>query len=511
MAPRITSRRQLRRGRPRRKAMLVKIRAAAVVALLMLTACKSPEPPATPVPPAPTATGYGALPPQTAAAPVPGGEAQRFIAGLDVPGQWWTLFHSAKLNALVDRALAANPDVAAAQAALRQARETYYAQKSSAYPTAQGSASISRQQLPTYYSPPLSSNNEYVYGVHTLSLDVAYTPDVFGNLRYQSASAGAALTGQRFMTEATYLTLTSTVVITVLQAAELRAQIATAKRAIAIDRQLLELTRAQRTYAQAAGLDVLTQVSALRAAEAVIPPLEKQLAQTRDALARLVGASPDAAPDADFDLDALHLPDTLPVSLPSALVAHRPDIAAAEANLAEQSAEVGVAYTNRLPNFAITAQTATQALSLGTLFGAGTFLSNLTAQVTQTFYDHGTLKHREAAAVAAYDQAAATYVGTTLSGLQNVADALVALKSDADALVAASDAQLAAQQALEIVRRQQALGAVSSLVTLNAEQADAQAELNVVQARANRYMDTAALFEALGGGWWNRTETVPER
>jgi NodT family efflux transporter outer membrane factor (OMF) lipoprotein len=491
--------------------MFVKIRAAAVVALLVLTACKTPEPPATPIPPAPTATGYGALPPQTASAPVPGGEAQRFVAGLDVPGQWWTLFHSEKLNALVDRAIVANPDVAAAQAALRQARETFYAQRSSAYPTAQGSASVSRQQLPTYYAPPLNSNSsEYIYGVHTLSLDVAYTPDVFGNLRYQTASAGAALRAQRFMTEATYLTLTSNVVITVLQAAGLRAQIATAKRAIAIDRQLLDLTRTQRTYAQAAGLDVLTQVSALRAAEAAIPPLEKQLAQTRNALARLVGASPDAAPDADFDLDALHLPDTLPLSLPSALVAHRPDIAAAEANLAEQSAQVGVASTNRLPNFSITAQTATQALSLGALFGAGTFLSDLTAQVTQTFYDHGTLKHREAAAIAAYDQAAATYVGTTLDGLQNVADSLAALKSDGDALAAAYGSQLAAQRALEIVRRQQALGAVSALVTLNAEQADVQAETSVVQARANRYMDTAALFEALGGGWWNRTETASE-
>jgi NodT family efflux transporter outer membrane factor (OMF) lipoprotein len=493
------------------KRTLVTTRAAFAAAMVALTACQSPQPPATPLPPAPTATGYGALPPQTASAPVPGGDAQRFVTGLDVPGQWWTLFHSEKLNALVARAIAANPDVAAAQAALRQARETYYAQKSSAYPTAQGSGSVSRQQLPTYYAPPLNANNsEYIYGVHTLSLDVAYTPDVFGNLRYQSASAGAALTAQRFMTEATYLTLTSNVVITVLQAAELRSQIATAKRAIAIDQDLLDLTRTQRTYAQAAGLDVLTQVSALRAAQAVIPPLEKQLAQTRDALARLVGASPDAAPDADFYLDALHLPDTLPLSLPSSLVAHRPDIAAAEANLTQESAEVGVAYTNRLPNFAITAQTATQALSLGALFGAGTFLSNLTAQVTQTFYDHGTLKHREAAAIAAYDQAAATYVGTTLSGLQNVADALAALKTDADALRAAYDEQLAAQRALEIVRSQQALGAVSALVTLNAEQADVQAELSVVQARANRYMDTAALFEALGGGWWNRTETAPQ-
>jgi NodT family efflux transporter outer membrane factor (OMF) lipoprotein len=483
---------------------------AAFALVALLTACRQPLPPATPVPPAPTATGYGDLPPATASAPGPAGAAQRFAMDLDVPGQWWTLFHSEALNELVAQAMNANPDVAAAQAALRSARESLLAQRASAYPTAQGSASVSRQQVPTYYAPPLNANaNEYVYGVHTLSLDVAYTPDVFGNLRYQTASAAAAVKIQRFATEATYVTLTSNVVVAVIEAAQLRDQIEATHRIIAIDRRLLDLTKAQRAYAQAAGLDVLAQEANLRAAEQTLPPLERQLAQTRDLLARLVGRTPDAPPDVSFTLDALHLPETLPVSLPSKLVAQRPDIAAAEANLEAAGAQVGVAATNRLPNFAITAQTATQSLTLGTLFGAGTFLSVLTGQVTQTFYDHGTLKHREAAAVAAYDEAAATYVGTTLSGLQNVADALAAITSDAAALRAASDADLAAKRTLDIVRAQAAAGAVSTLAVLNAEQTYQQAELALVSARANRSMDTAALFQALGGGWWNRTETSP--
>ena len=486
----------------------MKVRVLAAAALMALAACKDPQPPATPVPPAPTATGYGALPPQTASAPVPGGAAQRFISGMDVPGQWWTLFHSARLNALIDDAIAHNPDVPAAQAALRSARENFYAQRASAYPVAQGSASIARQQTPTYYSPPLNTATQvYIYGVHTISLDVAYTPDVFGNLRYQTLATAVGIDIQRYQTEATYLTLTTNVATTAFTAALLRAQIETDNRIIAINRKLLDLTRAQRTYAQADGTDVLAQEAALRAAEAAIPPLAKQLAQTRDELARLVGRSPDAAPDASFDLDALHLPDELPLSLPANLIEQRPDIAAALATLRQQSAQVGVAYTNRLPNFSITSQTATQALSLGTLFGAGTFLESLTAQVTQTFYDHGTLKHREAAAIADYDQAAATYVGTVLSGLQNVADALAALKSDADALQTAYQADRAANEALTLVRAQLQNAQVSSLIVLNAEQTYEQAELNLVQARANRYMDTVALFQALGGGWWNRTET----
>jgi NodT family efflux transporter outer membrane factor (OMF) lipoprotein len=270
----------------------------------------------------------------------------------------------------------------------------------------------------------------------------------------------------------------------------------------------LEITKLQRSYGQADGLDVLTQEAALRGVEQTVPPLEKQLAQTIDELARLVGRAPSDPPIADFDFATLHLPDELPLSLPSKLIEQRPDIAAASANLAGASAEVGVAYTNRLPNFGITAQTATQALTLGGLFGVGSFLSQLTGSVTQTFYDHGTLKHREAAAVAQYDEAAAQYRGAILSGLQNVADSMAAIEKDAEALRAANRSDVTARGALRLVQIQDAAGEVSSPVTLAAEATYEQAELALVQAKAARYTDTVALFAALGGGWWNRTETT---
>jgi NodT family efflux transporter outer membrane factor (OMF) lipoprotein len=487
-------------------------RSGVLVALLLLSACKPPLPPPTPVPPAPTATGYGDIPPTTASADAPNGAAQRFLADMDVPGQWWTLFHSPELNALIDEGIKANPDVAAAQAALEAARESFYAQRASAYPTAQGSLSVSRQQTPLYYAPPLNTNaSEYVYGVHTAELDVAYTPDVFGNLRYQTANAAAAVDIARFQVEATYLTLTTNIAAAAFTAAAIRAQVDVTNQILKTQRRLLALTEANRQYAQLAGLDVLTQEAALRATEATLPALDKQLVQDRDALARFVGRAPDNDPAAAFDLASLHLPTELPASLPSQLIFHRPDIAAARANVIAAGTDVGVTYTNRLPNFSITAQTATQALSLGALFGAGSLLSTLTAAAATTFYDHGALKHREASAIAAYDQAAAQYQGTILSGLQNVADSLQALRTDADALRAAQRSDETAAHALRITEYQKQYGEVSALVTLNAEQTYEQAELNLVGAEASRFTDTAALFQALGGGWWNRNETSPQR
>jgi NodT family efflux transporter outer membrane factor (OMF) lipoprotein len=485
-----------------------RLSASALAALLLIAGCKEPLPPP-PIAPAPSVSGYGALPPQTAAADVPGGAAQRFLVDMDVPGQWWTLFHSAQLNALIDQGVKANPDVAAAQAALRSARETLEAQRSSAYPVAQGSYSVTRQQVPAYLGAPLNNPNTYAYSVHTLSLDVAYTPDVFGNLRYQRAASAAALDAQRFQVEATYLTLTANIAVAAVAQASLRGQIDATHRIVDLEQRLLDLTKTQHSYAQASGLDVLTQEAALRAAEQALPPLQKQLAQLDDQLARLLGRAPGDASGAVFDLAELHLPQDLPVSLPSRLIVQRPDIAIASANLAEASAEAGVAYTDRLPDFSITAQAATQALSAGGLFGAGSLLSMLTAQVSSTFYDHGALKHRQAAQVAAYDQAAAEYQGAVLSGLQNVADSLAALKSDADALNAAAQSGHVAQRALDIARAQDKAGEASLPAVLDAEQLYEQAELALLAAQANRYMDTIALFEALGGGWWNRGETSP--
>jgi NodT family efflux transporter outer membrane factor (OMF) lipoprotein len=476
-----------------------------MAAAISLGGCNNPTPP--PVPPPPPSGGYGNVPPKIAGAAGPGGAAQRFLRDMDVPGQWWQLFHSVQLNAFIDEALARNPDVDAAQASLRSATETAYAQRASAYPNAQLSYSVSRQEYPTFLAPPLSSSNtEYIYWVHTVSLNVAYTPDVFGNLRYQTRSAQAAAEAQRYQLEATYLTLTSNVVAATVQAASLRDQIDATLRIIADERDLLRITQSQKQNAQASELDVVNAQSALHQVEQTLPPLEASFEQTRTQLARLLGRTPGDSPAIDFGLAALHLPEDLPLSLPSKLIADRPDVAAASANLAEAAAQVGVAYTNRLPNFPITAQTATQALKFLGLFGPGSLLSLLTAEIATTIYDQGTLKHRQASAAAAYDAAVAQYKGTVLSGFEDVANSVIALKNDSDALMAAERSERSAQKAREIVLSQKAVGQVSSAASIAAEQSYEQAVVVRVQAQASRYSDTAALFEALGGGWWNRRD-----
>ncbi|HZV76439.1 MAG TPA: efflux transporter outer membrane subunit [Candidatus Babeliales bacterium] len=481
-------------------------RTFALAAALGASACNNPTPP--PVPPPPPSGGYGNVPPQTAAAPGPAGAAQRFLRDMDVPGQWWQLFHSVQLNAFIDEALARNPDVDAAQAALRAARETAYAQRTSAYPNAQLSYSVSPQEFPTFLAPPLSvSSTEYAYWLHTVSLNVSYTADVFGNLRYETRSAEAAAEAQRYQLEATYLTLTSNVVAATVQAASLRDQIDATKRIIAIDDELLRLTQAQQQNAQASGLDVLNAESALRQAEQTLPPLESSFEQTRTQLARLLGRAPSNAPAVDFGLAALHLPETLPLSFPSKLIAGRPDVAAASANLAQAAAAVGVAYTNRLPNFPITAQVATQALKFVGLFGPGSLLSALAAEIATTIYDQGTLKHRQESAVAAYNEAVAQYRGTVLSGFEDVANSVIALTNDADELVAAERSESTARKALDIVVSQRDVGEVSSVASLTAEQTYEQTVIARVQAQATRYSDTAGLFDALGGGWWNRQDS----
>jgi NodT family efflux transporter outer membrane factor (OMF) lipoprotein len=439
------------------------------------------------------------------AVPSPQPSAQ-LVPGMDVPGQWWQLFHSSQLDAEIEEALRANPDVAAAQASLKSAQEAYYAQRASAWPVVSGSVSAQRTGVPTFLSPPLNTPaTQYTYGVNTAQLNVAYTPDVFGNLRYQTLSAKAAADVARDQAEATYLTLTSNVVVSALAAAGLQAQISATERVIAIDQRLLDITRSQKQNAQAATIDVLNQESVLRQEEQALPPLEKDLDQTHDYLARLLGRQPSNPPP-DIDLQSLQLPSPLPATLPANLLDHRPDIAAASAALAQAAAELGVATTNRLPSIAIDGNVGSQALATGALFGPGSMLWSLTASIAQTLFDHGALKHKQASAKAAYDEAAAQYKGTVLSGYQNVADSVVAVERDGDALGAARKADDVAAQALKITRDQLAYGEIAEPSVLSAEQNYRQAEIALASAETAQYSDVAALFTALGGGWWNRSD-----
>ena len=463
-------------------------------------------------PGSPSVDGYGPEPPpaETAAAPTAHGAAQRLELGRDIPGEWWTLFRSTPLNGLIAEALKNSPNIAAAEAALRQAHELTLAGEGAFFPTAQASFGASRNKTSGSLSPATASGSLY-FSQYSAQLGVSYVPDVFGGTRRQVESLHAQEEAQRFQLEAAYLTLTANLVAAAVTEASIRGQTEAAQEIVRVQRDSLEILRRQFGLGQVAGQDVAAVEAALAQAEASLPPLHKQLGQQRHLIAVLAGRLPADEPQAQFDLAELRLPQDVPLSLPSKLVDQRPDVRAAEANLHAASAQVGVAVAARLPQFSLTGNVGTTALTLAGLAVPGNVFWTVAGNVAQTVFDAGTLFHKQGSAEAALDAAKAQYRQAVLTAFQNVADALQALQEDAAALKAAAASEVAAKKSLEIARRQLQLGAVNYLALLTAENAY-QTALNArVQAEAARLSDTAALFQALGGGWWNRTEMVVSR
>ncbi len=465
-------------------------------------------------PAAPDVAGYTPRPltEQTSSADVKGGEAQRFVQGLDIPGQWWALFHSEPLNALVEQALESNPTLPAAEAVLRQAWENVYAEEGAFFPTAVASYSPSRNKTATGVVFTAASSGQPFFTLHTAQVVVTYAPDVFGGTRRAVESLMATAEFQRFQLEAAYLTLTSNVVAAAVQEASLRGQIAATEEIIKIESQSLGILQKQLEFGQVAGGDVAAVEATLAQAQATLPPLQKQLAMQRDLLTALIGRLPSQEPAEKFELASLQLPQDLPVSLPSKLVEQRPDIQSAEAQLHAASAQIGVAIAAQLPQFTLTGNAGTTANQIGQLFiTPGTAFWSVAGNVAQTIFDAGTLLHKKRAADAAFDEAAAMHRSTVITAFQNVADALHALQSDAETLKAAVAAERAAFKSLEITRRQLQLGAIGYLALLTVQNTYQTALIALVQAQAARYADTAALFQALGGGWWNRTDAPPAK
>jgi NodT family efflux transporter outer membrane factor (OMF) lipoprotein len=458
-------------------------------------------------PAAPAAADYGSASSRgtTAAAAGTGGQAQHFIGGMDIPGQWWTLYQSPKLSALVERSLKGNPNMDAAQAALRQAHDLYVAQRASFFPTLQGSfdATRARNASATIANPTTFPQLNPYYNLYTAQLSLSYMPDVFGGTRRALEANRAQVEATRFQLIATYVTLSSNVVTTAVQEASLRGQIAATERLLQLQHRLTETVQGQQALGTASNLDLLSQQAAEAQTAATLAPLQKQLGQTRDALTALLGRLPAEEPAETFTLEELTLPAELPVSLPSRLIEQRPDVRQAEENLHAAAAQVGVTLANMLPQFTISAASGSSALEIGQLFGPYTGFWNVGASLTQMLFDGGALLYRHRAADAALDEAAAQYRATVIMACQNVADSLRALQSDADALQANAEADRAAEAAFGLARRQQQLGTISEVALLNAEQTYRQAQIALVQAQANRYSDTAGLFQALGGGWWN--------
>jgi len=429
-----------------------------------------------------------------------------FASGANVPYAWWRIYDCAALNALVDSALHGSPTLAAAQAALRQANEMVRAQRGVLFPTLQASYAPSRERNATGTLAPTLTSGQSLFTLQTAQVSVSYVLDVFGGNRRQIESAQALADGQRYDLEAAYLTLTSNVVATAIQAASLRAQIEANDSVVRGARAGLAILNQQRALGGIAPTAVMAQEAALAAAEAQLPPLRKQLALQSDLLAVLAGHSPGEAPAQTFELAALTLPKDLPVSLPSALVRQRPDVLAAEAQLHYATAQVGVATADLLPQLTLTGTYGGAATGLSTLLAGGNLFWTAGASLSQTLFAGGQLWHHKLAADAALDAAGAQYRVVVLTALQNVADTLNALQFDAQAVAADERAASAAGRSLEATRAALQQGSISYLDQLNAEQTRAQAVANLAQARGSRLADTAALFAALGGGWWNRPD-----
>jgi len=443
------------------------------------------------------------------AADIPGGEAQTLVRGLDIPGQWWTVFKSPQLNSLIETSLRANPDVRAAVAGLKVAQENARAQRATLFPQIQGSFGASQNQTPASLSPATASGAS-IYGLFTVGLQVTYALDLWGGNRRQIESLDALAEGQCFQLEGAYLSLASNVVAAAILEASLRAQIDATQRIIDAQHETLNILQRQNDLGAIPGGDVATQQAALAQAEATLPPLQKALAQQRDLLGTLTGRLPNEDIAARFRLDDLTLPPDLPLSLPSRLVEQRPDVRAAEANLHSATALVGVAVSNQLPQITLSAGVNTQSLSSDMLFGPGLTGMSAGGSVLQTIIDGGALLAKKRAAQAGLEQADAQYRSIVLTAFRNVADTLRALQYDAIALKAAVDAERASATSLEIAQRRLALGDTTYVFVLLSQLTYQQALLTRVQAQALRLTDTAALFQALGGGWWNREPPGPE-
>ena len=463
-------------------------------------------------PAAPEITRYTREPlaPQTSGADVAAGQRQRFVEGRDIPKEWWAMFKSPALNALIERSIGNNPNLQSTLATLRAAQQAVYAQEGKYFPLAQANFNPLRAQTAASLSPATASGAT-IYNLYTAQVLVSYTFDVWGLNRRTVESLQALADVQRFEVEAAYLALTSNVAVAAITEASLRGQIEATNQLIAINSKMLGIFQRRLDTGYGNASDVAVQAAALAQAKATLPPLRKALAQQRDLLAALSGAYPSEGPRETFRLANLHLPVDLPVSLPSQLIEQRPDVRAAEEQLHAASALVGVATANILPNFTISANGGYTNTVFAALIAPQSLAWELAGNATQTIFDAGTLLHQLEGARDTYQAAAWTYRGTVVGAVQNVADALRALQNDADALRAARDFERAAKKSLDLAQQQLDKGQGNVLLQLTAEQTYLQAIIQVVQAQAARLSDTAALFQALGGGWWNRAAPAPEK
>lgn len=449
---------------------------------------------------------------RTIGTPGHGGASQQFIQTKAISAEWWRLFHSPKINKLICRGIANSPNLTAAKATLKEAQENLNAGIGNGlYPNIGAQVTAQRGSNTGFFSSSNGTSSvatsgipSSVFNLFNASLNASYLLDFFGGIRRQIQGLKAQVDYQYFELRAAYLSLTSNIVMTAITIASLHKQVCVTKRLIHEQAQQLAIIKKQFDLGGVSKIDVVAQQTQLAQTKATLPPLEKSWAQTRHLLAILVGSFPSQrCVIPSLDLDELHLPTTLPLSVPSALVRQRPDIRAAEALWEAANAQVGVATANLYPQITINGSWGKSNTVGSKVFGSQSNLWNIGAGIFQPLFRGGALLAERRAAIAAYNAAAAQYRETVLKAFKNVADTLRAIEADAREMHAQKQAETAAYTNLFLVKQQFRLGGVSYLSLLDAQRQYQQTRISLVQAEASRYADTAALFQALGGGWWN--------
>lgn len=463
-------------------------------------------------PPSPSIDTYTAklLPSKTVATPsiANAGKSQLLVKGADIPAEWWYLFKSPALNDLIKAGIANNANLAATYASLRLAQETLQAEIGNGLlPQLNGGILGQRQR-----SSNASANTTQTAGIYNLfnvSANVSYTLDIFGGTRREIESLYAQVDYQQFQLIAAYLTLSTNIVTAAVTIASLDAQIRATEALFKSQEAQLNILQKQFNLGAIAQEIILAQQTLVNQTRATLSPLEKNLSQSRHALAVLIGSLPNQLPPI-IRLEAFYLPARLPISLPSYLVRQRPDVRASEALLHAATAKIGVATANLFPQFNITGNKGWEAAVASQLFTPGNKIWSIAGQITQPIFHGGALLAQRRQAIAAYDQASANYRQVVLQAFQNVADTLRALEADAKTLQAQKRAENSARESLVLTSKQYRLGGTSYLALLNAQQQYQITRLSRIQAQAARYIDTAVLFQALGGGWWHKTWCVKE-
>src|SRR5215471_11756046 len=481
-----------------RCAMLGGIAAAALAGCMVGPDFQRPESPST------SQYTEHSLPQETVSSPGTAGAAQRFVSGADISAQWWALYRSEPLDRLIRQAIADSPNLAAAQATLREARENLIASTGALlYPQVDANLSATREKVSAAQLFGGTGGQSNIFNLYNATVNVSYMLDIFGGNRRELEGLQALVDYQNYQLEGSYLALTSNVVTTAVREAQLRAQISATRDIIAAEEKQLDLTQRQYQLGAVARLGVLALKTELEQTRATLPPLERDLSRTRHQLAVLAGRLPSEAALPVFELDVFALPQELPITVPSELARQRPDIRASEALLHQASAQIGVATANLYPKITLTGDFGSSTGQFRNMF-AGPSVWSIGAGLLQPLFHGGALEAQRRSAVAAYDAANSHYRETVLQAFQNVADALRALEADARTLSAQAEAETAARQTLDLTTRQFQLGGASYLALLIAQRQYQQAKLALAQAQATRFADTAALFQALGGGWWNR-------